>query len=159
MGGAATAQDHTGRQQPPRSALGGGREGIAYPVDRVLGALEIREVDLESGPSKDIEIPVLDVADAKRFYGEAFGWTFNDYGPTYAGIRKDGGGEVGGFREEANIRPGGPLLVLYSTDLDASQQAIKDAGGTIIKDTFSFPGGRRFEFTDPSGNELAVWSE
>ena len=107
-----------------------------------------------------IEFTILDMAEAKRFYGAAFGWTFNDYGPEYAGIRRpDGDGEVGGMRLDTKVERGGPLVVLYSSDLDASLRAVHDAGGRIVTEPFDFPGGRRFHFTDPSGNELAVWSE
>ncbi len=105
-----------------------------------------------------IELTVLDMAEAQRFYGEAFGWTFRDYGPDYAGI-KGGGGEVGGLRRDAEVKQGGPLVVLYSTDLEASVRAVQAAGGRIVQEPFEFPGGRRFHFRDPSGNELAVWSE
>jgi predicted enzyme related to lactoylglutathione lyase len=106
-----------------------------------------------------IEITVADVRDAKRFYGSAFGWTFTDYGPEYAGIRGSGR-EVGGFRQDATVRAGGgPLVVLYSNDLEATLARVQGAGGRIVKAPFPFPGGRRFHFVDPSGNELAVWSE
>ena len=105
-----------------------------------------------------VELSVTDVAGAKRFYGAAFGWRFNDYGPDYAGILGEGR-EVGGLRKDANVRTGGPLVVLYSRDLAASLSAVRESGGRIVKEPFSFPGGRRFHFTDPSGNELAVWSE
>jgi uncharacterized protein len=105
-----------------------------------------------------IEIAVTDVAEAKRFYGAAFGWAFNDYGPGYAGIQGPGR-EVGGLRQDADVRPGGPLVVLYSRALDDTVAAVKKAGGGIVKEPFTFPGGRRFHFSDPSGNELAVWSE
>lgn len=105
-----------------------------------------------------IELSVTDVAKAKRFYGKAFGWAFADYGPAYAGIQGDGR-EVGGLREVKKVRTGGPLVVLYSKDLDATVKAVKKAGGTIVQPPFEFPGGRRFHFTDPSGNELAVWSK
>jgi predicted enzyme related to lactoylglutathione lyase len=105
-----------------------------------------------------IEIAVTDVAEAKRFYAAAFGWRFNDYGPDYAGIQGDGR-EAGGLRKDAEVRVGGPLVVLYSKALDATLNNVKAAGGRIVKEPFSFPGGRRFNFSDPSGNELAVWSE
>ena len=104
-----------------------------------------------------IEFPVLDIQAAKRFYTAAFGWAFTDYGPGYAGIR-GGDGEVGGLRETEEVKTGGPLVVLYSTDLEASVQAVRSAGGRIVQDPFPFPGGRRFHFLDPSGNEVAVWS-
>lgn len=105
------------------------------------------------------EISVTDIGAARTFYAEAFGWEFNDYGPTYAGIKNARGEEVGGFRETEEVTPGGPLLVLFSKDLPASVAAVKAAGGRIVKEIFEFPGGKRFHFTDPSGNELAVWAE
>lgn len=105
-----------------------------------------------------IEIPVTDLAAAKRFYAAAFGWEFNDYGPDYAGIRR-GSGEAGGLRPAAEVSRGGPLVILYSEDLEASLAAVRAAGGEIVVEPFSFPGGRRFHFLDPSGNELAVWAE
>jgi predicted enzyme related to lactoylglutathione lyase len=66
---------------------------------------------------------------------------------------------AGGFTRESPVPSHGILLVLYSTDLAAVQQKIKAAGGKIVKETFAFPGGRRFHFSDPNGHELAVWSE
>jgi len=104
-----------------------------------------------------IEFTVLDVGAAKDFYTAAFGWGFTDYGPEYAGIQGPEG-EVGGFRQAAEVRTGGPLVVLYSTDLAASVSAVRAAGGKVVQEPFAFPGGRRFHFVDPSGNELAVWS-
>ena len=104
-----------------------------------------------------IELSVTDIAAAKRFYSAAFQWQFNDYGPDYAGIQGEGR-EVGGLVQTESVRPGGPLVVLYSEDLDASVKAVRDAGGRITTKPFEFPGGRRFHFADPSGNELAVWA-
>ena len=104
-----------------------------------------------------IEFTVRDLAAAKRFYAAAFGWAFNDYGPEYAGIRGNDG-EVGGLHQTGEQRRGGPLVILYSDDLEASLAAVQSAGGTVVKAPFSFPGGRRFHFADPSGNELGVWS-
>ena len=105
-----------------------------------------------------IEISVTDMTESKRFYEAAFGWKFNDYGPGYAGIRKQGG-EAGGLRLEPKVSVGGPLVILYSNDLDTTLAKVREAGGRIAKEPFDFPGGRRFHFEDPSGNELAVWSE
>jgi predicted enzyme related to lactoylglutathione lyase len=105
-----------------------------------------------------IEFTVRDLAAAKRFYSAAFGWQFNDYGPEYAGI-KGVDGEVGGLHQTAQLRLGGPLVVLYSKDLEQTLQAVRAAGGTIVREPFAFPGGRRFHFTDPSGNELGVCSQ
>jgi predicted enzyme related to lactoylglutathione lyase len=105
-----------------------------------------------------IEITVTDVAAAKRFYGGAFGWRFTDYGPHYAGIVGEGR-EQGGLAKGDRVERGGPLVVLFSTDLDATVAAVRAAGGAIVKEPFGFPGGRRFHFSDPSGNELAVWAQ
>lgn len=96
--------------------------------------------------------------ESKRFYAAAFDWTFNDYGPDYAGIRKEGG-EAGGLRLEPEVTTGGPLVILYSKDLEATLKRVREAAGRITLEPFDFPGGRRFQFEDPSGNELAVWSE
>jgi len=106
-----------------------------------------------------IEFTVTDLAEAKRFYGAAFGWTFQDYGPDYVGIQRAGGGEVGGMVQAPNVARGGPLVILYSSDLEASVRAVQAAGGNLTKEPFEFPGGRRFHFLDPAGNELAVWSD
>jgi predicted enzyme related to lactoylglutathione lyase len=107
-----------------------------------------------------IEINVTDLPAAKTFYRDAFGWEFNDYGPDYAGIRSpDGEGEVGGLNPNAAPMPGGPLVLLWSADLDASVAAVTAAGGTVIQGPYDFPGGRRFHFRDPSGNELGIWGE
>ncbi len=110
-----------------------------------------------------IEIGVVDFEATKNFYGGAFGWTFNDYGPgpAYVGIRGTGTDaevEVGGFRLDDPVTQGGPLVLLYSDDLDASLEAVRTAGGEVVQEPFDFPGGRRFHFRDPSGNELGVWS-
>ncbi len=106
-----------------------------------------------------VELMVSDLAAAKEFYGSAFGWTFNDYGPDYAGIRSpDGEGEVGGLNPAKPPQRGGPLVLLYSDDLDGTVTAVESAGGAVIEGPYEFPGGRRFHFTDPSGNELGVWA-
>ncbi|HVA17395.1 MAG TPA: VOC family protein [Candidatus Dormibacteraeota bacterium] len=104
-----------------------------------------------------IEFPVTNIADTKRFYGDVFGWKFEDYGPEYTSFLD--GRLAGGFRLERRIQQGGPLVVIYSSALEALEAKIKSAGRPITKPIFSFPGGRRFHFTDPSGNELAVWSD
>jgi uncharacterized protein len=105
-----------------------------------------------------VEIAVTDIDAAKAFYGSAFGWSLVDYGPDYAGIQ-GAGKEVGGLRRDSEVRAGGPLVILYSEDLEASAEAVTAAGGTIVEPIYAFPGGRRFHFADPSGNELAVWSD
>lgn len=108
-----------------------------------------------------IELGVTDLAAAEQFYANAFGWAFNEYGPSYAGIRTDPAdpaAEIGGLNGEAPVRPGGPLVLLYSGDLDATLQSVVAAGGAVTVDPYVFPGGRRFHFADPSGNELGVWA-
>jgi uncharacterized protein len=104
-----------------------------------------------------IEFPATDVARTKRFYIEAFGWTFEDYGPDYTSFQD--GRLAGGFKKTDTPKAGGALVVLYADDLGATESRVRSAGGAIVKPVFSFPGGRRFHFTDPSGNELAVWSD
>ncbi len=103
------------------------------------------------------EIGALDLDAAADYYGRAFGWTFTDYGATYKGFAFADGREGGGLAPVSSVRPGGPLVILYSGNLEATLAAVKDAGGLIEKETYAFPGGRRFHFKDPSGNELAVW--
>jgi predicted enzyme related to lactoylglutathione lyase len=105
-----------------------------------------------------IEIPALDTDAAVAFYGAAFGWRFSQYGPAYYGIIAGDGREVGGISEVGMVTRGDLLVVLFSRDLEASRDAVLAAGGTLSHDIFDFPGGRRFHFIDPSGNELAVWS-
>jgi predicted enzyme related to lactoylglutathione lyase len=104
-----------------------------------------------------IEFPATDVAATKNFYLELFGWTFTDYGPDYTSF--DDGRLAGGFTKEGKVAKGGALIVIYAKDLEGMEARVRRAGGSIVKPIFSFPGGRRFHFTDPSGNELAVWSE
>jgi len=114
---------------------------------------------MQTGQIDYIEFPVANVAKAKQFYGAAFGWTFEDYGPNYASF---GDGRMGGgFNGEAPVRPGGgaPLVIIYAADLEAMEKKVTGAGGKIVRPTFSFPGGRRFHFADPDGHELAVWSD
>ncbi|QRN79749.1 MAG: VOC family protein [Nocardiopsis sp. BM-2018] len=106
-----------------------------------------------------VELSVTDLEEAKRFYSEAFGWRFNDYGTMYAGIRSpDGESEVGGLNPNGEVRGGGPLVLLFSEDLDRTVEAVAGAGGRILKAPYAFPGGRRFHFADPSGNELGVYA-
>jgi predicted enzyme related to lactoylglutathione lyase len=104
-----------------------------------------------------IEIYVDDVATAKAFYREAFGWQFNDYGDTYSGIQApDGDGELGGITV-GDTRGQSPLVLMISEDLDGSLEAVRAAGGEVVEGPFDYPGGRRFHFRDPSGNVLGVF--
>ena len=104
----------------------------------------------------NIEFNVGDIARSKEFYGKAFGWTFNDHGPSYCEFTD--GRLTGGLTTTGPARPGGPLVILYADDLAKSQAHLEAAGAKIVKPVFAFPGGRRFHFEDPDGYELAVWS-
>jgi predicted enzyme related to lactoylglutathione lyase len=90
----------------------------------------------------------------KAFYSAAFSWSFTDYGPTYSAFDE---GIEGGFQSDAREASGKPLPVLYSEHLEQTLAAVENAGGAIVRPIFEFPGGRRFHFRDPAGNELAVW--
>ena len=104
-----------------------------------------------------IEFPASDLAATKRFYSDVFGWNFTDYGPGYTSFQD--GRLSGGFYHNESVKAGGPLVVIYASDLEGSLAKVEAAGGVISKPIFAFPGGRRFHFTDPGGNELAVWSD
>lgn len=104
-----------------------------------------------------IEFKSHDLEATKQFYSAIFGWTFTDYGPTY--IAFAGAGIDGGFELSESPIINGVLVVLYHENLEAIQQKVEAAGAKISVPVFSFPGGRRFQFLDPSGNELAIWSE
>ena len=108
----------------------------------------------EDGKIDYVEFPGTDLAATKTFYGAAFGWTFQDYGPQYVAF--EGQGADGGFT--TGDAPEKPLVILYAHGLEAMEAKVRGAGGSITKPIFAFPGGRRFHFRDPSGNELAVWS-
>lgn len=106
-----------------------------------------------------IELGSTDLAATCAFFESVFGWRFTPYGPAYAGIvAADGSGEVGGVDASTPPRPGGPLVLIYSRDLDATHEAVVAAGGSVDVAPYAFPGGRRFHFTDPTGNALGVWA-
>ena len=104
-----------------------------------------------------VEFKAKDLEKIKGFYIKIFNWTFTDYGPTYIAFSESG--LEGGFEITENEITNGALIVLYHQNLDSVKNKIIEAGGEISKDIFSFPGGHRFHFVDPSGNELAVWSD
>lgn len=104
-----------------------------------------------------IEFPARNIAATKRFYSEVFGWRFTDYGPDYVSF--EGAGVDGGFTTAAAVTTEGVLVVLYASDLEAALAAVEGAGAEIVEPIFSFPGGRRFHFLDPNGNQVAVWSD
>jgi predicted enzyme related to lactoylglutathione lyase len=107
-----------------------------------------------------IEFPAKNIEATKIFFTEVFGWSFVDYGPEYAAFSNEG--IDGGFFKSTltlSTEKGSALVVFFSEELEQTQQKIENAGGAIIKPIFSFPGGRRFHFSDPNGNEYAVWSD
>ena len=107
-----------------------------------------------------VEFPAKNIEAAKKFFIKAFGWKFTDYGPEYTSF-SDEGLDGGFFKSDLNstTEKGSVLIVFYSEELEKTQSKIENAGGSIIKSIFSFPGGRRFHFSDPNGNEYAVWSD
>jgi uncharacterized protein len=104
-----------------------------------------------------VEFPADDIPAVKRFYADVFGWKSEDYGPDYTSFHD--GRLAGGFTRERAATGSGVLIVIYAKDLEAIRRRIVAAGGRIVREPFEFPGGRRFHFTDPARNELAVWSD
>lgn len=107
-----------------------------------------------------LEFPAKDISAAKAFFSTVFNWSFTDYGDQYSAF--SGAGIDGGFFQSdlsVSTVNGSVLVVFYSEELEATQSRIERAGGTTIKAIFEFPGGRRFHFTDPNGNEYAAWSD
>ena len=112
-----------------------------------------------------VELPGGDLAATKAFYTSAFGWGFTDYGPAYAGFEDAGldgglaGASAGSEAGEGDPTTTLPLVLLKADDLEAALERVTAAGGTVTAPIFAFPGGRRFHFRDPAGNELGVWGE
>ena len=107
-----------------------------------------------------VEFPAQDIKATKDFFSTVFGWSFVDYGPEYCAF-SNAGIDGGFFKSNLSSSPanGSALIILYSSDLELTQNKIENAGGPIVKSIYSFPGGRRFHFCDPNGNEFAVWSD
>lgn len=107
-----------------------------------------------------VEFPARDIRATKVFFEEVFGWSFEDFGPDYTAF-SDQGLDGGFFTSDqvASTESGSALIIFYSEQLEITESKIINAGGKIIRPIFSFPGGRRFHFTEPSGNEFAVWSD
>jgi len=107
-----------------------------------------------------VEFPAGDLDTTQEFYEKVFGWSFTDYGPDYRAFT-DGKIDGGFYRSDKYSRSetGAALVIFYASDLEGVRDAVLGAGGNILKEIFSFPGGRRFQFADPNGNELAVWSD
>lgn len=107
-----------------------------------------------------VEFPCRNILKTKAFFEQAFGWAFVDYGPDYTSFSNQGL-DGGFFKSDLCSTPatGSALLIFYSARLEETLAKVQVAGGTITQAIFPFPGGRRFHFTEPSGNEFAVWSE
>jgi len=97
------------------------------------------------------------LAQTKEFYSGAFGWEYQGWGPEYSDTQTSGAGS--GVASGIAVGNKSPLAVIYCVDLETSKARVVTAGGKLTRDIFDFPGGRRFQFTDPAGNELAVWSD
>lgn len=107
-----------------------------------------------------VEYPATDLEKTKKFFQVTFGWKFQDFGPEYAAFTNQG--IDGGFFKadmSSTTETGGALIVFFSDELENTLAKVENAGGIIVKDIFPFPGGRRFHFKEPSGNEFAVWSD
>lgn len=107
-----------------------------------------------------VELPSSDMHATKKFFESAFGWTFQDFGPDYMAF-SNAGLEGGFFKSElcSTQERGGTLVVLYSSDLESTREKVETEGGSIVSEILKFPGGRRFHFKEPAGNEMAVWSD
>ena len=104
-----------------------------------------------------IEFPAIDIERTKTFYSSVFGWKFTDWGSDYVSF--EDGRLSGGFGKGEAVVPGGPLVVVYASNLSEIEEAIQAHGGEIVREAYRFPGGRRFHFADPDGNVLAVWTD
>lgn len=107
-----------------------------------------------------VELPANDFAATKTFFGDVFGWTFEAWGDEYLAFH-NAGLDGGFYRSElkSTTASGATLVVFYSERLEETLAKIKNAGAEIVLETFDFPGGRRFHFSDPNGNEYSVWSD
>lgn len=107
-----------------------------------------------------VEFAANDLPATKAFFSQVFDWQFEDYGPEYTAFNKQGldGGFYKSEMSSCSDR-GAALLVFYSSDINLTLNKVTEAGGEICKPIFEFPGGRRFHFIEPSGNEFAVWSD
>jgi hypothetical protein len=113
-------------------------------------------VTRQDGRIDYVEFATANIAGSRAFFAEAFGWGFTEYGPTYLGFEE--AGLDGGFQGDPGDAAA-PLVILYAADLEDAEARVRAAGGAVLRPIYAFPGGRRFHFREPGGNELAVWSE
>lgn len=144
----------------PVTGCGGGAGEVA-PVDDDTEVAATREAGMGQEQHDRridyIELATADMAAMKTFYAGVFGWKMQDWGEDYTSF--EDGRLAGGFLLVEQVQRDGPLVIIYAVDLEAAEAAVRAHGGVIVQGIFSFPGGRRFHFTDPAGNELAVWSD
>ena len=135
---------------------------IALATSLILyGCTSTKEMNMDRHEKIDyVELPAKNMDSTKAFFSDLFEWSFTSYGPDYMDCH-DGGITIGFFKADLKSTPqsGSALVTFYSTNLEQTLEKVEVAGGTIVKPIISFPGGRRFQFTEPSGNEFAVWSD
>ena len=136
---------------------GGGQDTIPAEAAETSTGDELMSQAEQDRRINYIEFLSTNIEQTKSFYSEVFGWEFTDYGPDYTTFTD--GRSAGGFTAAPEVLAGGPLVVIYSTNLEEIKARVSENGGQIVREIFEFPGGKRFHFTDPSGNELAVWSD
>ena len=107
-----------------------------------------------------VELPSKNIPKTKKFFTQVFGWSFQDFGPEYTAF-SDQGIDGGFFKANlsSSTSNGAALIIFYSNNIEATQKKVEKAGGSILKPVFTFPGGRRFHFSEPGGNEFAVWTD
>ena len=140
-------------------------DGAVMPIRPIAIQPLPQDASASSPMSKDlkidyVEFPAQDFDAVEKFYSESFGWKFTDYGPEYRAFN-DGKLDGGFYKSplKSSAANGSALVILYAADLEATREKVIACGGKIATDIFTFPGGRRFQFLDPSGNELGVWSD
>ena len=139
---------------PSHDTLEPGSEHLIYQEQQIIASFFAR-INLFSK-----EFPAGDITATKSFVQKVFNWRFQDYGPDYTAF-SNAGLEGGFFQSElvSSTQNGAALIVFYSLELESSMKKITDAGGSIVRPIFDFPGGRRFHFADPNGNEYAIRSD
>ena len=139
----------------------GFKSDVSKPV-QLKWKRKLEKIDLMNDHEKlnYVEFPCADLGATRLFFETVFGWKFEEFGPEYMAFSNQG--LDGGFFKSdlcARTETGSALLIFYSADLESTLEKIQAAGGSIVRETFAFPGGKRFHFSGPSGNEFGVWSD
>lgn len=135
---------------------------VIYLTSQLWSGSTMSQTLNKSNTINYIEMPARDISKTKAFFESVFGWSFTDYGSDYMSFSHKEAGVDGGFYKldkDMATANGSALIVLYSDDLALLEEKIVAFGGKVTVPVFSFPGGKRFHFTDPSGNEFAAWTE